>query len=185
MSNKYRLTVSGSKVIEYLEVPDDSQRRTFANLDSIEELEEYLAENELAISNDGKIVLCHLDGKLLEVAIVPRNNASTNEYIFNSKEDADHFINTQGFKPSIHLLNVDIQESVSSFFTNSDCSFEDCEELRSEYKKELEMAGGTECPDCTKNSIMRKYQDKVIDLLEEQQHKGDPEYVSSTIQAQQ
>ena len=164
--SKFRLTVSNNTVIEYEEVVDETQRRTFESFYNQEDLINYLREHQLETPPDGKIGLVHSGAMLGEITIIPRDNINPIEYVFDSQEEADTFSKRQGYKKSIHMMPLDVQEVVQQFFNNGDCDFENCERLREKYKIDLESAGGAECPDCTRNSIMRKYQDKILLTIE-------------------
>ena len=164
--SKYRVVVARENVLEYQEVPDSTIKQTFSSFNSLTDLQNYINENSLKLSMDSKFALAHAGGDLTEVAIIPSKEEDPREYIFDSQESADQFIEMQGFKPSIHMMPTNVQDFVTRFFSGSDCDFENCEEIRSEYESELRKAGGTECPNCTRNSIMRKYQEKIIKIFE-------------------
>ena len=164
--SKIRLTVSDGKVIDYLEAPDQAVKREFYSFNSLQDLQVFLSSGKTQLPNGAKIALSHEDGVIEEVAVVSENNKDPIEYIFDNDDQAEKFISSQGYKPSIHMMPANIQDSVSGFFSNSDCDFQDCEELKEKYEQEISEAGGTDCPDCTRNAIMRKYQDLILEQLE-------------------
>jgi len=62
----------------------------------------------------------------------------------------------------------DRTKQAMSFFTDAPCWFEGCEELRTQYKKDLEaQQSGTGCKTC-KGAIYRKYIKKVTDAMPDQ-----------------
>lgn len=56
-------------------------------------------------------------------------------------------------------------QRIMSFFSAAPCWFPECEELRRQYREELEALGGPDCPDCQQGSLIRKYTDIIEDLL--------------------
>lgn len=54
-----------------------------------------------------------------------------------------------------------IHRDIIPFFVDSSpCWFPECEELRAEYRRELEALGGN-CPGCQKGALMRKFAPRV------------------------
>ena len=110
--------------------------------------------------------IIHSGQALIEMTIIPKDSGNPIEYIFDSKKEADTFVDMQGYKTSIHMMPFEVQDTVEQFFAGEECNFENWKELRTKYQIDLETAGGTECPDCTRNSIMRKYQAKIIEIVQ-------------------
>ena len=161
-----KVTTARRKVLEFLEVSPSYRRNNYANFSSIEECLNFCRENSIDLS-ERRLAISYGGDVITESAIVPVDHEDPVENIFNSADEAERFIEMQGYSHSIHLTSGLIQDEVSSFFNGSDCHFEGWETMREEYKEELNKMGGEECPDCTKSSIMRKYQDKIISFLEE------------------
>ena len=158
-----KVVTSRRKIIDFIDVYDGYVKTNYKSFDSIQDLANFCTANSLDVSM-AKVAIT-FDSALIEMAIVPPDHEDPIEYIFESTEEAEKFINMQGYEKSIHLAPEGTQTEVHNFFNNSDCDFENCEELRAEYKKELTDAGGEACPDCTKSSVMRKYQDKIMKIL--------------------
>lgn len=58
-----------------------------------------------------------------------------------------------------------VSKDIIPFFVDSSpCWFEGCEELREEYRKELEKLG-TNCPGCQRGALMRKFAPRVEDAI--------------------
>ena len=56
------------------------------------------------------------------------------------------------------------QEIIPFFVDSSPCWFPGCEELREEYRKELEKLGSN-CPGCQRGALMRKFAPRVEDAI--------------------
>tara|TARA_R110000824_G_scaffold338342_1_gene524802 strand:+ start:117 stop:635 length:519 start_codon:yes stop_codon:yes gene_type:complete len=159
-----KVVTSRRKIIDFVDVHDGYVKTNYKSFDSIRDLANFCTENSLDVQMAKAAIV--FDSALIEMAIVPPDHEDPIEYTFESLEEAEKFVNMQGYDKSIHLAPKDTQTQVNVFFSDSDCDFENCEELRAEYKKELTDAGGEACPDCTKSSVMRKYQDKIMKILE-------------------
>ena len=56
-------------------------------------------------------------------------------------------------------------QKIMTFFSGAPCWFEGCEAVRKEYEAEL-AAMGEDCPDCQKGSLIRKYTDRISEILD-------------------
>ena len=62
-------------------------------------------------------------------------------------------------------VNTPISKDIIPFFVDSSpCWFRGCEELREEYRAELEKLG-TNCPGCQRGALMRKFAPRVEDAI--------------------
>ncbi len=52
--------------------------------------------------------------------------------------------------------------------TATKCTFPGCEDLRAGFQAELEAMGGENCSNCERGALLRKYSDKVNEVLQTQ-----------------
>jgi hypothetical protein len=165
MNNKVRLTVARNKILNIKEVPPDEVKFTYESFSSLQDFINYCSFNSLRLGPNVKIALSHnADREVGEASLVELDHEDPLEYIFNNEEEAKEFAKRQGYDPSIHLLPKNVQDNVSNFFNGVKGAFEGSDELLKSFEKEIEIAGGDSCPDCSKNAIMRKYQDIILDM---------------------
>ena len=176
MNNKVRLTVARNKILDLKEVPSDEVKFTYESFSSLQDFINYCSFNSLKLNPNVKIALSHSpNGEIGEASLVDLDHQDPLEYIFNSEEEAKEFAKRQGYDPSIHLLPKDLQDNVSNFFNGVKDTFEGSGDLFKNFEKEIEKAGGDSCPDCSRNAIMRKYQDIILDMGHEKAKKKQSE----------
>jgi len=165
--SKVKIIVARGKVFGFDDVPDEAPRNNYLSFSSMNDFSNFCTEANLAL-NKSKIAVSYSSNVIMEAAIVPLDHQDPVEYLFDTKEEADKFVERQGYGQSVHLMESEIQEIVHNFFGDSDCDFKDCEKLREEYKEEMSKADNDPCPSCVTGAVMRKYQDIIVKILEEQ-----------------
>ena len=165
MNNKVRLTVSRNKILDLKEVSADEVKFTYESFSSLQDFINYCSFNSIKLNPNSKIGLSHNpSGEIGEISLVELDHADPVEYIFDNEEEAKEFSKRQGYDPSIHMLPKDVQDNVTNFFNGVKDAFDGSNELWKSFEKEVELAGGDSCPDCSRNAIMRKYQDIILDM---------------------
>ena len=165
--SKFKLTVSAdNKIINMSEVEDSALRFFYETVSDLQSITSSLQSNNVKLMKDTKIAYSfNEDNELGELTIVPFEHQDPREYLFDKKEDLDKFVKSQGMKDSVHLESNDVKSEIINFFSGKPCSFNGADALYREYSREMEESGGADCTSCVRNSLTRKYQDKILEII--------------------
>lgn len=165
--SKFKLTVSAdNKIINMAEVEDSTLRFFYETVSDIQSISQSLQSNNVRLMKDTKIAYSfNENNELGELTVVPFDHQDPREYLFDKKENLDKFVKSQGMEGSVHLESDDIKSEIIKFFSGKPCSFEGADALYREYSREMDESGGADCTSCVRNSLTRKYQDKILEII--------------------
>jgi hypothetical protein len=166
--SKFKLTYAGDKILEFHEVQDELPRDFYEEASDVSQLLQVVKENNLFVDDDHKLALRYTEqSNIKEIFLVLKDNPLPSQYFFKTEKEALDFANQQGLKESVHLLSPDKKDIVKQFFNGEECKFPGFKKIKENYEQEIERSGGESCTQCAKNRIMKKYQDLILDALQE------------------
>jgi hypothetical protein len=165
LKGKYSLVIKGKKIQNFHIIErDEFKRQFFEEFDSLEDFSSFLSSSKL-MSQMKILVSTDSEDNLTGFSLTSEKEPLPRQYIFDSLEEAQNFSDSQGLEKSIHLQSDNVKDIIADFFEGKKVDFKDSNKLKKDYEKELEAAGGAKCTSCAKGSLMRKYQDIILQKI--------------------
>lgn len=167
---KHQISISGGRVMEYGEVDDSYLKRHWKKFKNINDFIKFVSSKSFkkyCLSEGVQLSMISQDktNKILHFGINPiiEDREDIEENVFNSKEEANSFIEKNKLKPSSNLLDDSSKEQLSKFFSGDKCFFQGAQELQTEY---LAKRNKIEASDQHAEFLLGiEYEQKVVDIL--------------------
>ena len=169
-TQKFQISVSGDRVMEYNKVEDSYLPRTWKRFKTLKEFKKFVSSkafNDFKINDVQEILLISQDSTnlILHLAVVPEISSDEHivEHVFDSEKEASDFVEKNNLLPSSNLLDEPAREQINKFFSGEKCFFEGAAQLYQEY---ISQKDKLEASDVRGEFILgRKYEQKVVDIL--------------------
>ena len=167
---KHQISISGGRVMEYNEIEDSYLKRHWKKFKNINDFIKFISSKpfkKYCLSEGMQLSMISQDetNKILHFGINPEieDKESIEEYIFESKEAANNFIQEKKLKPSSNLLDDASKDQLNKFFSGEKCFFQGAQELQQEY---LQKRNKIEASDQHAEFLLgMEYEQKIVDIL--------------------
>jgi len=168
-TKKYQICVAGEHVMEFNEIGEDYMPRNWHIFDDLKSLESFLKskKNKPSLMDDLRIVCITQDqtNKIIHIGMAPNIEGAPvpEEHVFNSREDAEDYIQKNNLLASSNLLDEDSKIQIEKFFRNEKCFFPGARELHQEFDQKQSEINPEDQEALA--ILAREYEQKIVNIL--------------------
>lgn len=167
--SKHQICVAGEHVMEFNEVSEDYIPRSWHVFDDLKSLSSYLKtkKDTPSLMEDLRVVCITQNetNKIIHIGMAPHidNAPIPKEHVFDSREDAEEYIQKNNLLASSNLLDEESRNQIEKFFRNEKCFFPGARELHEEFLKKHEEVNPEDQEALT--ILAREYEQKIVNIL--------------------
>lgn len=153
------------RVIDFQDIPNDYESKEWITIPFNKSTKSFFKKHGVELDGDLMIaaVVNQSDKKLVQTLIIPTEEETPIEMVFENKEKAQHYLRSNQIKPSLNVVPEEFRKQVEDFFNGKVCFFKDAQSLYEDFIKERDSKTNFNAFEARK--IVRKYEHKIIDIL--------------------